>query len=133
MGLLGRLTWGGKKVLEFRTGAHSLEDDRIQKIYARLGLPGVEVAVEPYPIDSTIHLLETELAGQMSMLADHHEAGKQPPQRLVKDHEDTKILLKVAEGDFKVYDVKLTVDADRVGYGELMEAIRKAKEDRLIT
>jgi conjugal transfer ATP-binding protein TraC len=91
----------------------------------------LSIHINPYKIDTTIKLLESEVKKQKTDLYALEVEGKIVPQALIQQHQDTMALLQlIQEGTEKMFDMSLYLDAK--GYTkEDLEKISKQIRDTM--
>jgi hypothetical protein len=84
--------------------------------------------IKPYPIESSISMLEREVKKQKTDLYALESEGKIIPQSLTQKHQDTLALLnQIQQGREKMFDMSLYIDAKAQDVKELEKVTSKIK------
>jgi conjugal transfer ATP-binding protein TraC len=84
--------------------------------------------IRPYPLESSISMLESEIKKQKTDIYAFEAEGKIIPQSLVQKHQDTKALLdQIQQGREKMFDMSLYIDAKSYDGKELDTITSKIK------
>jgi conjugal transfer ATP-binding protein TraC len=84
--------------------------------------------IKPYPIESSISMLEREIKKQKTDLYALESEGKIIPQSLTQKHQDTLALLnQIQQGREKMFDMSLYIDAKAQDVKELEKVTSKIK------
>ncbi|OYT26502.1 MAG: hypothetical protein B6U97_03735 [Candidatus Altiarchaeales archaeon ex4484_96] len=85
--------------------------------------------LEPYEIESTIKMLETELKKQKTDIFGLEAEGKIVPQSLVQKNRDTKVLLEsIQAGTEKMFGISLYIDSKHYDRKKLDDVSRKIQD-----
>lgn len=123
-----------------------LEIDKFHRVIAAINYPRVvdpgwltrliemnldfdlSMHIRPYPIESSIHMLESEIKKQKTDLYALEAEGKIVPQSLIQKHQDTMALLnQVQQGREKMFDMSLYLDAKSNDVKELDKVTSRIK------
>jgi type IV secretory pathway VirB4 component len=88
----------------------------------------LSIHIKPYPIESSIRMLEQEIKKQKTDLYALESEGKIIPQSLTQKHQDTLALLnQIQQGREKMFDMSLYIDAKAQDAKELEKVTSKIK------
>lgn len=88
----------------------------------------LSIHIKPYPIESSIAMLENEIKKQKTDLYALESEGKIIPQSLIQKHQDTMALLnQIQQGREKMFDMSLYIDAHAHDIKELDKVTSKIK------
>jgi len=88
----------------------------------------LSIHIKPYPIESSISMLESEIKKQKTDLYALEAEGKIIPQSLIQKHQDTIALLnQIQQGREKMFDMSLYIDAKAYDKKELDKVTSRIK------